>query len=174
MDVSCLELRRSFWLLSMVTLVSLHAQNLEADDEPIVYQTAAGAYADLGQTNHWYGAQIKQFLSLDHAVNAQILFGEKMMVIGVDYTFNGLIPVHILYKNLSWYAGLGGQVAFAKGDLKNAFALRPMVGLEFKTKKQPIVFHAELKPQWTFGETGHFELANFGVGLKYVLNRDIW
>ena len=68
MYVSCLELRRSFWLLSLVTVVSMHAQNLEADDEPIVYQTAAGAYADLGQTTHWYGAQIKQFLSLDHRV----------------------------------------------------------------------------------------------------------
>lgn len=155
-------------------MVSVVAQNSEEDHEPIVYQTAVGFYVDLGKETNLYGIQIKQFLSWEHALNGQVLVGDKTLVLGLDYSFNGMVPMHLLYRNLSWYAGAGGEVTFAKGEDNNAFAIRPLLGLEYKMKKQPLVFHVELKPKWTFGSTGDFELSNFGLGLRYVLKRDIW
>lgn len=157
-----------------------HAQYEEEDNEPVEYQTAAGLYFDLNNDNMLYGVQIKQFLRDDHAVNAQILLGKKVIIIGADYTYNAPIPFGFLAKNMSYFGGIGAQVSLLNEDNetiendKSSFAIRPALGLEYKMSKSPLAMHVEWKPWWTFGSDGGFELASIGVGVKYVLNRDIW
>lgn len=167
-----LFMKSIFVLLLVLSSLTLKAQ--EEDLDPVTYQTAAGFYVDWNSDLSLYGGQIKQFFSETHALNAQLLFGEKLLVLGLDYTFNGMIPMPMLYKNFSWYAGVGPQLSFIEGGDGTTFAIRPMVGLEYKLKELPFAASAELKPSWSFGENGDFELMRLGFSVKYILNRDIW
>ena len=154
-----------------------NAQYEEEDHEPIEFQTAAGLYFDMGSDLTLYGIQVKQFLRDDHAVNGQLLLADKIILVGVDYTYNVPVPMPFFYRNLSWYAGAGAQVLFINGEEKSdisTFALRPVAGLAYKMKKYPLAFHAELKPWWSFGKHGKFELARIGFGVQYIIHRDIW
>lgn len=161
-------MKKYLTLLFTLFLIGLQAQE---ENEPVEYQTAAGLYIDYGSDAKFVGPHIKQFLSDWHAVSAQLLFGNKTMVIGVDYTNNydlGRFPTFGVY----W--GLGAQIALYKGDEHTSFALRPAVGIEYKARKYPVVVAAELKPAWSFGKNGEFEFGRFGLALRYVINRYIW
>lgn len=160
---------KKFWVILFVScLVWVHAQE---ENEPVEYQTAAGLYIDYGKDAKFVGPHIKQFLGDWHAVGAQLLFGNKTMVIGVDYTNNyDLRPL----PTFGVYWGVGAQIALYKGDEQTSFALRPAVGIEYKARKYPVVVAAELKPAWSFGKNGEFDFGRFGLGLRYVINRNIW
>ncbi|MFA7447223.1 MAG: hypothetical protein WCY77_02170 [Weeksellaceae bacterium] len=170
-------MKKTLTLFLFILFVIGNAQYEEEDTEPIEYQTAAGLYFDMSSDLTLYGVQVKQFLREDHAINAQLLLADKIILVGVDYTYNVPVPMPFFYRNLSWYAGAGAHVLFINGERDNeisTFAIRPVAGLEYKMKKYPLAFHAELKPWWSFGENGEFELSRIGVGIKYVINRDIW
>lgn len=156
-------------LVSFLAFSILYAQ--EDNFEPVYYQTAAGANFELGAEANLYGVQIKQFLNHWHAINGQIMFDSKMIVMGLDYSYNNVLP---FIGTISWYAGGGAQVAFLNKRDDTSIALRPLFGLEFRAKGYPIVVNAEIKPYYSIGKGSKFEFSRFGFGVKYILTRDIW
>ena len=158
-------------LIAFLLLYSISINAQEEELKPVVYQTAVGGYFELGSESNLFGVQIKQFLDHWHAVNGQILFDSETIILGVDYSFNNDLP---FAYTISWYFGGGAQVAFLNKKDDTSFALRPMVGVEYKARDFPMVVNVEFKPFWSIGKEGQFDLNRFGIGVKYVLHRDIW
>ncbi len=138
------------------------------------YRTALGLGIDLGDGPTLVGPQVKHFFDGTNAGNAQVLFGDDITVLGVDYSYNQAIAGT---NGLTWYVGVGPQLAFVDdgrwwrddGDNRTFFALRPAVGLEFKIPSAPLAFHFDWKPWWNLSNNSHFEPARFTLGFKFTL-----
>ncbi|PRD44149.1 MULTISPECIES: hypothetical protein [Sphingobacterium] len=140
------------------------------------YRTALGLGIDLGDGPTLVGPQIKHFFDGANAGNAQVLFGDDVTVLGVDYSYNQAIAGT---NGLNWYVGVGPQLAFIDGgrwwyddrnDDRTYFALRPAAGLEFKIPSAPLAFHFDWKPWWNLSNRSNFEPARFTLGFKFTLN----
>jgi len=161
--------------LLAISLLTMGAQELHAQSR---YRTALGLGIDVGDGPTLVGPQIKHFFDGTNAGNAQVLFGDDITVLGVDYSYNQAIRGT---NGLSWYVGVGPQLAFVdrgrwwyddddwRDDDETYFALRPAAGLEFKIPSAPLAFHFDWKPWWNLTHSSHFEPARFTLGFKFTL-----
>lgn len=133
------------------------------------YRTAIGLGIDLGDGKTLVGPQIKHFFDGTNAGNAQVLFGDNITTLGVDYSHNESFSGT---NGLNWYVGVGPQLAFvdrgSHGD-KTYFAIRPAAGLEYKIPTAPIGLHFDWKPWWNLSNNSNFEAGRFTLGFKYIL-----
>ena len=160
-------------LIASISMLCIHESNAQSR-----YRTALGLGVDLGDGPTLVGPQIKHFFDGTNAGNAQVLFGDDVTVLGVDYSYNQPIAGA---NGLSWYVGVGPQLAFIDrgrwwfdGDddwdgNETFFALRPAAGLEFKIPSAPFAFHFDWKPWWNLSNYSHFEPARFTLGFKFTL-----
>lgn len=155
-----------------ILMLGIHEANAQGR-----YRTALGLGIDLGDGPTLVGPQIKHFFDGTNAGNAQVLFGDDVTVLGVDYSYNQAISGT---NGLTWYVGIGPQLAFIDrggwwfGDddwdgNETFFALRPAAGLEFKIPSAPLAFHFDWKPWWNLSNNSHFEPARFTLGFKFTL-----
>ena len=167
-------MKNSLLLLLVTSILTLGTQGVNAQAR---YRTALGLGIDLGDGPTLVGPQVKHFFDPSNAGNAQVLFGDDVTVLGVDYSYNEAIPGA---NGLSWYVGVGPQLAFVdhgrwwfggghRDGNRTFFALRPAVGLEFKIPSAPLAFHFDWKPWWNLSNHSHFEPARFTLGFKYTL-----
>lgn len=134
------------------------------------YNNALGLGIDLGDGQTLVGPQFKHFFDSDNAINAQVLFGDNITTIGVDYSYNQKFAG----TTLGWYVGVGPQLSFLNkknaGDDNTYVAIRPAVGLEYKIPTVPLGFHFDWKPWWNLTNESDFEAGRFSIGFKYILN----
>lgn len=140
------------------------------------YKTALGIGIDVGDGPTLAGPQIKHFFDNQNAGNAQVLFGDHVTTIGVDYSYNQAIRGA---RGLSWYVGIGPQIAFHDEgiwfdddrfeDNHTHVAIRPALGLEFKIPSAPLAFHFDWKPWWNLTHNSSFEPSRFTLGFKFAL-----
>ncbi|HUH35276.1 MAG TPA: hypothetical protein VL022_05530 [Moheibacter sp.] len=131
------------------------------------YKNALGVGIDLGDGATLAGPQFKHFFDGTNAGNAQVLFGDNITLIGVDYSYNKAFDGA---KGLGWYVGVGPQLTFVDGHDGTWFAIRPAVGIEYKIPTVPLGFHFDWKPWWNLSNEVDFEAGRFSLGFKYVLN----
>lgn len=166
-------MKKVFLPLLVASILTLGAQEVNAQSR---YRTALGLGIDLGDGPTLVGPQIKHFFDGTNAGNAQVLFGDDVTVLGVDYSYNQAIRGT---NGLSWYVGVGPQLAFVDNgrwwrdddwddDNETYFALRPAVGLEFKIPSAPLAFHFDWKPWWNLSNNSNFEPARFTLGFKFT------
>ncbi|HLT86641.1 MAG TPA: hypothetical protein VKZ57_03565 [Sphingobacterium sp.] len=166
-------MKKVFLSLLAASLVTVGVQEVNAQAR---YRTALGLGIDVGDGPTLVGPQIKHFFDGANAGNAQVLFGDDVTVIGVDYSYNQAIAGT---NGLNWYVGVGPQLAFVDRGRwwyddwddrdRTYFALRPAVGLEFKIPSAPLAFHFDWKPWWNLSNRSHFEPARFSLGFKFTL-----
>lgn len=72
----------SIVLLGLLFMTGIQFSNAQT------YNNAIGLGIDLGDGATLVGPQYKHFFNSDNAVNAQVLFGNHMTTIGVDYSYN--------------------------------------------------------------------------------------
>lgn len=161
-------------ILSVFTaaLVIGSAHNADAQS----YRTALGVGIDVGDGPTLGGPQIKHFFDSQNAGNAQVLFGDNITLLGVDYSYNQAIRGA---RGLSWYVGIGPQLAFHNNkniwfddntsDSHTHVAIRPALGMEFKIPTAPLAFHFDWKPWWNLTHNTSFEPARFTLGFKFTL-----
>ncbi|SKB54120.1 hypothetical protein SAMN05660841_01095 [Sphingobacterium nematocida] len=140
------------------------------------YRTSLGVGIDVGDGPTLGGPQIKHFFDSQNAGNAQVLFGDNVTLIGVDYSYNQAIRGA---RGLSWYVGIGPQIAFLDNDNiwfdddhrdnHTHVAIRPAIGLEFKIPSAPLAFHFDWKPWWNLTHNSSFEPSRFTLGFKFTL-----
>lgn len=160
--------------LPVVATVLIVVSGMSEVNAQARYRTALGLGIDLGDGPTLVGPQIKHFFDGTNAGNAQVLFGDDITVLGVDYSYNQAIAGT---NGLTWYVGVGPQLAFVDdgrwwlddGDNRTYFALRPAVGLEFRIPSAPLAFHFDWKPWWNLSNNSHFEPARFSLGFKFTL-----
>lgn len=132
------------------------------------YTNSLGLGIDLGNGETLVGPQFKHFFNGKDAINAQVLFGDNITTLGVDYSYNQKFAG----TDLGWYIGVGPQMTFInnKHDKGSYLALRPAVGLEYKIPTVPLGFHFDWKPWWNLSKESDFEAGRFSLGFKYILN----
>lgn len=137
------------------------------------YRTAIGIGIDVGDGPTLVGPQIKHSFGGANAGNAQVLFGDDIITLGVDYSYNQQIAGT---NGLGWYVGVGPQLSFVDNGRwfgendETYFAIRPAAGLEYKIPTAPIGFHFDWKPWWNLTNRSNFEPARFTLGFKFTLN----
>jgi len=166
-------MKKVFYSLLATSILAMGAQELKAQSR---YRTALGLGVDVGDGPTLVGPQIKHFFDGQNAGNAQVLFGDDVTVLGVDYSYNQAIRGA---NGLSWYVGVGPQLTFINhgrwhsghwdGDNHTDVAIRPAVGLEFKIPTAPLAFHFDWKPWWNLSHDSDFEPARFTLGFKFTL-----
>ncbi|WP_437918825.1 hypothetical protein [Sphingobacterium sp. LRF_L2] len=137
------------------------------------YKTAIGLGIDVGDGPTLVGPQIKHSFGGANAGNAQVLFGDDVVTLGVDYSYNQQIAGT---NGLGWYVGIGPQLSFVDrdrswygGEDETYFAIRPAAGLEYKIPTAPIGFHFDWKPWWNLSHNSNFEPARFTLGFKFTI-----
>ena len=166
-------MRKLFLSLLATSLVALSANEVNAQAR---YRTALGLGIDVGDGPSLVGPQIKHFFDGTNAGNAQVLFGDDVTVLGVDYSYNQTIAGT---NGLNWYIGVGPQLAFVdnggdwwyggRNNSRTFFALRPAAGLEYRIHSVPLAFHFDWKPWWNLTNNSNFEPARFSLGIKFAL-----
>ena len=158
-------MKKSFLTLLFISVFLFAVEEANAQGH---YRTALGLGIDLGDGPTLVGPQIKHFFDGTNAGNAQVLFGDHVTILGVDYSYNEAIRGT---NGLTWYVGVGPQLAFiGDGDNNTFFGLRPAAGLEFKIPSAPLAFHFDWKPWWNLSNESNFEPARFTLGFKFTLN----
>jgi len=164
--------------LPILTLFILMFAANEQANAQTPYRTAIGLGVDVGDGESLFGPQIKHSFSGRDAGNAQVLFGDHITVIGVDYSYNQRISGT---RGLTWYVGVGPQLSFIDhgnwydddkhwdGDTHTDFAIRPALGMEFRIPSTPLAMHVDWKPWWNLSHGSHFEASRFSLGFKFVL-----
>jgi len=166
-------------VLTLLLVSSFLLAGVHNADGQARYRTALGLGVDLGDGPTLVGPQVKHFFDPANAGNAQVLFGDNITILGVDYSYNQAIRGA---NGLTWYVGVGPQLTsvdsgrwwFADENWdgnETFFALRPAVGLEFKIPSAPLAFHFDWKPWWNLSNSSHFEPARFTLGFKFTLGR---
>ena len=140
------------------------AQGLESD-----YKTAVGAKVFFGNGTSG-GFNFKSFIKPDAAIEASFIFFEGPIV-GLDalYLFHGDINDA---PGLKWYAGGGGLFMFVteSGYSDNfGFALRPVIGLDYKFKGAPISVAIDANPIFNLVPATEVQFA-LGLSFRYVIN----
>lgn len=128
------------------------------------YRTAIGLGIDLGDGATLFGPQVKHSFGGANAGQAQVMFGDHVTVVGVDYSYNRPFAGA---GGLGWYLGVGPQIAF--NDNNSAFAIRPAAGLEYKIPSTPLGIHFDWKPWWNLSNESNFEAGRFSLGFKFIL-----
>lgn len=157
-------MKKLFLPLLGITLLTTAVQTAQAQS----YKTALGLGIDVGDGQTLVGPQIKHFFDRNNAGNAQVLFGDNVTIIGVDYSYNEAIRGT---NGLSWYLGIGPQIEFidhGKNDDHTHFSIRPAAGLEYKIPTAPLAFHFDWKPWWNLTHDAHFEPSRFSLGIKFT------
>ncbi|TDS17563.1 hypothetical protein [Sphingobacterium paludis] len=155
--------------LSAAALLALGVTEVSAQTP---YKTAIGLAIDVGDGPTLVGPQIKHSFGGANAGNAQVLFGDDVITLGVDYSYNQQISGT---NGLGWYVGVGPQLSFVDGrgwyggDNETYVAIRPALGLEYKIPTAPIGFHFDWKPWWNLTHNSNFEPARFTLGFKFTL-----
>lgn len=153
--------------LPLLGIALLTGLSTEANAQ--AYKTALGLGVDLGDGKTLAGPQIKHSFDGTNAGNAQVLFGEDIVTLGVDYSYNQPFQGT---NGLGWYVGVGPQLSFIDRDPfedKTLFAIRPAAGLEYKIPTAPLAFHFDWKPWWNLTENSNFEASRFSIGFKFTL-----
>src|SRR5690606_41292420 len=101
-----------------------------------------------------------------NALNAQVLFGDNLTAIGVDYSYNQPISGA---SGLWWYVGVGPQITFHDKVDKTYFAIRPALGIEYKIPTVPLGFHFYCKPCWNLLELTDIVAEQFSYSHKFLL-----
>ncbi|WP_257656878.1 hypothetical protein [Parapedobacter lycopersici] len=127
------------------------------------YRTGAGLFIDAGDGRTFVGPHLKHFFSANNAGQFMILFADRTTLIGAEYSYNQGISGA---NGLSWYIGIGPQVAIRKEN--SEFAIRPLGGLEFKIPSAPIAASFDWRPLWALGEYSDFIPGRFGIGFKFT------
>ncbi|GHE32700.1 hypothetical protein [Sphingobacterium griseoflavum] len=162
-------MKKVFLSLLSATFLALGAQEAAAQTP---YRTAIGIGIDVGDGPTLVGPQIKHSFGGANAGNAQVLFGDDIITLGVDYSYNQQISGT---NGLGWYVGVGPQLTFVDdrrwfGDEDQTyFAIRPAAGLEYKIPTAPIAFHFDWKPWWNLTNNSSFEPARFTLGFKFTI-----
>src|SRR5690606_42145243 len=127
-------MKKVFLTLLAASFITVGFQKANAQTP---YNTALGLGIDLGDGQTLVGQQIKHTFGGANAGNAQVLFGDNHVLIGVDYSYNRQFPGT---NGLGWYVGVGPQLSFVdRGNDDDTYcAIRPGTGWEHKSTATPV------------------------------------
>lgn len=159
-------MKKVFLSLLAASFIAVGIQEAKAQTP---YNTAIGLGVDLGDGETLVGPQIKHSFGGANAGNAQVLFGDNIITIGADYSYNQQFQGT---NGLGWYVGVGPQISFVDYGPRDEtfFAIRPAAGLEYKIPSAPLAFHFDWKPWWNLSHETDFEPSRFSLGFKFTLN----
>ena len=170
--------------LSVIVLAAslqLGASNKAAAQKGTSYTNAVGMALEVGSD---YGTQVgvsgKHFFSTNNAGEAQVIFGNRLTMINLQYQYHGDIPNA---AGLKWVAGFGPGIAFSKKYTSYSYyddyyyssgggtdvLLRPLVGLDYKVNNVPLNFSFNWSPAFVVTHGTSFNAARFGFGFRYAL-----
>jgi hypothetical protein len=132
------------------------------------YKTGLGIGLDFGNGATLFGPSFKHFFTSKDAGQAEILFGNHTTALNVFYEYHG--PINGA-QGLQWYAGVGPSLHFYDfgGFSSTTFAIKPLVGLDFKVPAAPVSFTFDWRPSLFFYDSdADFEPGRFGLGFRYT------
>jgi hypothetical protein len=158
-------MKKIVYLVVLVTIVSVGTLNAQSKTSGgSDYNTALGLGVDFGDGGTGAGISAKHFFNPNNAGEADLLFFSGNVVgLGVFYEYHGYITNA---NGLKWYAGLGPQLLFGKGDTD--FGARPIVGLDYKIPAVPLSFSFDWRPLFDFTNGSDFIAARFQLGFRYA------
>ena len=145
------------------------------------YENAIGMRLEVGSD---YGTQVgvsgKHFFDAHNAGEAQVLFGNRITMINLEYQYHGDIPNA---AGLKWVAGIGSGIAFSKKYSSYDYywesyystgggtdiLIRPVLGLDYKINNVPLNFSFDWRPAFVVTHGTSFAAARFGLGFRYAL-----
>jgi hypothetical protein len=126
------------------------------------YKTAAGLSLDFGSGGTFVGPSIKHFFTERSAGDVELLFGTRITMVNLLYQYHGNIENAV---GLKWYAGIGPSILLGSGS--SSFAVRPLVGMDYKFKDVPLSLALDWRPY--IGDGDGFLPGRFGLGFRYVI-----
>lgn len=145
------------------------------------YTNAIGMALEVGSD---YGTQVgvsgKHFFSPNNAAEAQVIFGNRLTMINLQYQYHGDIPNA---TGLKWVAGVGPGIAFSKKYSSYSYyedyyysvgggtdvLLHPVLGLDYKINNVPLNFSFNWTPAFVVTHGTSFTAARFGFGFRYAM-----
>lgn len=143
----------------------LRAQTISKQNEGTgLYTNGVGLTVDVGSTYvTGAGLGFKHFFSPHDAAEVNLLFYNNVVSLGAYYEYHGQIQNA---TGLQWYAGLGPQVFFGKGETD--LAARALAGLDYKIPTVPLDFSFDWRPMLTLTNGTEFVAARFGFGIRFA------
>ncbi|RNC88571.1 MAG: hypothetical protein ED555_13120 [Allomuricauda sp.] len=131
------------------------------------YTTALGLGIDSGNGATFVGPSVKHFFSEHHAGQAEVTFESGVTAITALYEYHGQFEGA---DGLQWFAGPGVSIFSGSGD--SVFALRGILGLDYKITGAPISLALDWRPALALdSDVGNtFEAGIIGFGARYVFN----
>ncbi len=157
-------MKKLFTILGCIALFVMSTSAVKAQS----YKTALGLGLDFGDGRTLVGPSVKHFFNAHDAGQAEVLFGSNLTTINLFYQYHGNVKGA---SGLKWYAGGGPAVNFYSfgGYNDTNFALKPMVGLDFKIPSAPLAFAFDWRPTIYLGDNdSDFGAGRFGFGFKYT------
>ena len=148
-------MKKTGLLLCLITIITLASKAQ-------VYKNAAGIRLGPNSAYVTAGFTIKHFLNEKAAVEA---------IVGVNNGLGicGLYEIHFAIeavKNLQWFAGAGGYVAFRSGTTSVGGA--GIIGLDYKFEEIPLNISLDWKPELNLINPVRFESSGLGVSARYT------
>ena len=141
-----------FCLISLITLAS------KAQD----YKTAAGIRLGPNSAYITAGLTIKHFLNEKAAIEGIVGLNNGLGICGL-YEIH--FPIDAV-KNLKWFAGAGGYVAFRSSSTYVGGA--GIVGLDYKFEDIPLNITLDWKPELNLIGGVRFESSGLGLSARYT------
>lgn len=146
--------------------IALFALGLSQTNAQSDYSTAVGLGIDFASGGTFVGPSAKFFLSGESAIQAEVLFESGVTAVTGLYEYHGAINNA---DGLKWFAGAGPTLWFVDGGIGTQFALRPVVGLDYKINSVPLAFSFDWRPFIGVSEYLGNEVGAFGLGIRYVI-----
>tara|TARA_R110000868_G_scaffold117587_1_gene312119 strand:- start:2315 stop:2782 length:468 start_codon:yes stop_codon:yes gene_type:complete len=147
--------------------IAIFAIGIMKTNAQSTYKTAVGLGLDFGSDFTFVGPSAKFFLAENHAIQAEIMFESGVTAITGLYEYHDSINGA---DGLKWFVGGGPTLWFVDGGIGTQFALRPVVGLDYKIDSVPLAFSFDWRPFIGVSEYLGNEAGAFGLGIRYVIN----
>lgn len=142
---------------------AINAQNMSSS-----YRTSLGAKGYFGDGSMG-GINVKHFLDSRQAIEPSLLFSDNVVAFEANYEWHGPI---VGASGLKWYVGPGAMIGgydhdegrFHEEDDGFLFALKGIVGLDYKFTGAPINIAFDVNPTWYIAPDSDFE---FYAGLAF-------
>lgn len=147
----------------ILTCAVLGVQHASAQSTGSSYKTSVGIKGYFGDGSIG-GINVKHFLTSSNALEGGLYFKSHFVMLEGLYEWNGEINNA---PGLKWYVGPGAQLGFYNGNHSDndvAFALKGVVGLDYKFSGAPIDVAFDVNPTFTLTPNSDF---SFYAGIAF-------
>lgn len=155
----------SIGLIALLILGSVSTVSAQKSSNGSEYTSALGLGIDFGNGTTLAGVSGKHFFTENNVGAAELLFGNHVTAIQVFYQYHKEFAGA---EALKWYAGIGPSIFLYNGG--SDFALRPMLGLDYKVTDVPLAFSFDWRPALFLTHGNGFQAARFGLGVRYAFH----